>query len=187
MSKSILIALAPGHCGLSGNDLADHQAKLGATETQPDNTLVAGTQRALIHPSCHPPPIQHERLKEVCTSLPDELIETSFAKTERTDLALFHSVHYPALRHWQHLVGISKDAVSRLCGEEVESARHLWLRCPALLVEHHHSDLGHTMVKLANLPSTVLELLRIILRRLRKHQQQQYRPLSVSNVIWSNK
>ena len=165
MSKSILIALAPGHCGLSGNDLADHQAKLGATETQPDSTLEPATRRALIHPSCHPPPIQHERLKEVCTSLSDELTETSFAKTERTDLARFHSVRHPALRHWQHLLGISKDAVSRLCGEEVESAGHIWLRCPARLVERHHSDLGQTMDEHLNLPRAALALLRIILRR----------------------
>ena len=43
MSKPILILWAPGHCGLPSNKPADVQAKLGAAETQPDNTLDAAT------------------------------------------------------------------------------------------------------------------------------------------------
>ena len=100
------------------------------------------------------------------TPLPDKQIETSFAKTERTDLARFRCGHDPALRHWQHLVGIFENAVCRLSGEDVESAEHLWLRRPAILVELHNSDLGHTMDELDRLPRAALALLRIILRRL---------------------
>ena len=59
----------------------------------------------------------------------------SFAKTEHTDLARFLSGHHHALRRWQHLVAVAEDADCRLCGEEVESAEHLWLRCLALLFE----------------------------------------------------
>ena len=129
MSKSILIVWAPVNCGLSGNELADNQAKLSAAETQPDNALEPATRRALIRRSCRPPPIKHERLLEVYTSLPDEHIEPTFSKTQRTDLARFRSGNQPALRRWQHLVGIFKDAVCRLCGE---AYGYLWLRCPAL-------------------------------------------------------
>ena len=57
MSVSILIVWAPGHCGMSGNELVDHQANLGAAVTKPDNTFDAATQIALIHRSCRPPPI----------------------------------------------------------------------------------------------------------------------------------
>ena len=167
MSKSILIVGSPGHCGLSGNELADHQAKLSAAETQPDNALEPAKRRALIRRSCRPTPIQHERLKDVYTSLPDEQIETSFAKTESTDMARFHSVHHPALRRWQHLMRISEDAVCQLCGEEVESAEHIWLGFPARLVERHHSDLGHTTDELVRLPRAAKAHLMIILRRLR--------------------
>ena len=39
MSRSILIMWAPSHCGLTGSELAGHQAKLVAAETQPDNAL----------------------------------------------------------------------------------------------------------------------------------------------------
>ena len=42
---------------------------------------------------------------------------TVLAKTESTNFAHFCSSHYPTLRCWQHLVGISEDAVYRLCGE----------------------------------------------------------------------
>ena len=141
MSKSILIVWDPGHCGLSDDELADHHVKLGAAETQPDYTLEPVTRRAVTHRSCRPHSIQHERLKEEHASLPDEQIKTSVAKAERTDLAHFRCGHHPALRRWQHLVGILEDAVCRLCGEKVESTEHLWLRCPALLVERHHSDI----------------------------------------------
>ena len=82
-------------------------------------------------------------------SPPYEQIEAPFAKTERTDSARFHSGHHPALQSRQHLVGIYEDAVCRLCGEEAESAKHLCLRCLALLVERHLSDLGQTMDVLA--------------------------------------
>ena len=48
ISKSILIVWAPGHCVQLGNKLADHQATLGAAESQPDSALELATQRALI-------------------------------------------------------------------------------------------------------------------------------------------
>ena len=58
------------------------------------------------------------------------------------------------------MVRISEDTVCRLCGEEVESAEHLWLRCPALLVERHHSDLVHMMDELDRLPRAALALVK---------------------------
>ena len=166
MSRSILIVLAPGHCGLPGNKLTDHQVKLGAAETQLDSALFVATWRTLIRRSCRPPPIQHEQLMEVYASLPDVQAETSFSKTERTNLVRFRSGHHPALRRWLHSVRVSEDDVRRLSGEEVESAEHAWLQCPALLVESHHSGIGHTMDELVRLPRAASALLRIILRHL---------------------
>ena len=89
MSMSILIVRDPGHCDLLGNEVDDHQAKLGAAETQPYDALEPATLRALIHRSCHPSPIQHERLNEVYTFLPDEQIEAPFSKTELSSLPLW--------------------------------------------------------------------------------------------------
>ena len=57
MSKYIMTMWAPGHCGPPGNELAHHQAKLGAVETQHDNALEPAMRKALIHRSCRPPPI----------------------------------------------------------------------------------------------------------------------------------
>ena len=68
MSKSIMIVWAPGHCGLSGSELAEHQANLGATETQLDNALEQATRRAHILHSCRP--LQSKtNSRRRCTSL----------------------------------------------------------------------------------------------------------------------
>ena len=75
---------------LSGGELADQLGKLSAAGTQPDNALESVIRRALIRRSSRPPPIQYERLKEVCTSLIDDQIETSFAKTERSEFNAHH-------------------------------------------------------------------------------------------------
>ena len=74
-----------------------------------------------LPPFLSPTPFQHEQLKEVYMSLPDEQTETSFPKTEHTDLAHYFSGHHPVLRRWQHLVGVSKNAVCLL----LRSGTHL--------------------------------------------------------------
>ena len=93
MSKSILNKWASGNCGLPGNELADHQAKHGAAESQPDSALDAVIRRAFTPRSYRPSHIQRERLKEVHTSLPNEQIETSISTTEHIDLARLRIDH----------------------------------------------------------------------------------------------
>ena len=88
-------------------------------------------------------------------------------------MSLFRSGHHPALRRWQRLVGVSEDAVCRLCDEGVEYAERNWQQCPALLVDRHHSDLGHMMDEYVRLPRAAQALLGIIIRRLWQQQQQQ--------------
>ena len=68
ISKSVLIALSIGQCGLPHNELAGHQAGQGAADAQPDNSLDTASRRVLIRRFSHLPSIQHERLKKVrCT------------------------------------------------------------------------------------------------------------------------
>ena len=167
MPKSNRIAWVPVHSCLSVSEIADHQAKLGVAETQPDNALEQATRSAPIRRPNPPHPYPHEQLKEMYTSLPDDHMEKSFLKSERTDLARFRSGHYHAQRRSQQLLDISVAAVYRLCGEDVESSEHLWLRCPALLVERHHIAHGHAMDEHVRLSRVALALLRIMLRRLR--------------------
>ena len=64
-------------------------------------------------------------------------------------------------------MGVTEDAVCRLYGEEVESLGDICQRCPALLVQRHHSDFGHAMDELVRLPRAALAFLMNILRRLR--------------------
>ena len=51
---------------------------------------------------------------------------------------LFSKWSSPILRRWQHLTCRTEETQCRLCGEEGETAEHLWLLCPALQVDHYH-------------------------------------------------
>ena len=55
----------------------------------------------------------------------------------------------------------------RLCEEEVESAEHLWLNCPAFARARFCHNIGTSYDELVRLPQPALAHLRTILRRLR--------------------
>ena len=137
-----LIVWVPGHCGLSGNELADHQIKLGSAETQPDSALAASTQRAIIHRFWRPLPIFHERMKELLLSLMSVSTRPFPQRNAPTWLMVIMVVTLlfdAGSIRWESLCGC------RGCGGVVESAKHLWLRRLALLMKRYHSDLGHMM------------------------------------------
>ena len=62
------------------NELADHQAKVGATNSQPENALDVVTRKPLIRRSCHSTPIHYEWMKKVNIFLPDEQTESPFPR-----------------------------------------------------------------------------------------------------------
>ena len=164
--KSIRLIWVPGHCNLPGNDLADEQAKLGSALPQPTAPLDPQTRLAIIRRSCKPPPSIHPRLISLTSSRSNPEEESQLSKKDLVDLIRFRSGHHPSLRRWQHLTGKSEDDRCRLCGEDEESAEHLWLRCPALQSARYHRRLGFSFGELRSLPQASLALLRIILRRL---------------------
>ncbi|CAI9727738.1 p53-induced protein with a death [Octopus vulgaris] len=129
--KILTVTWVPGHCNLRGNELADMQAKRGSVLPQPDATIDTAIRQAVIRRTFQPTPIQHPRLKEVFTKKPDERTEAALSKVDFTDMIRFRSGHHPALRRWQKMAECSDTDQCRLCNEEVESAEHLWLRCPA--------------------------------------------------------
>ena len=152
----------PGHCNLRGNELADFEAKLGSEVAQPSEPLDLSTRTALIRREERQSSLTHPRLTALYTTRPRE--EEALLQT---DLIRFRCGHHPHLQRWQHMTGMSETDSCRLCAEEEESSEHLWLRCPAFIVERQRLGLGRTFDELVRLPCTSLALLRIIFRRLR--------------------
>ena len=111
--------------------------------------------------------LTHPRLTASFTTRPREEEEALLKKSDRTDLIRFRCGHHPHLRRWQHMTGMSETDSCRLCAEEEESSKQLWLRCPAFIVERQRLGLGRTFEELVRLPCASLVLLRIIFWRLR--------------------
>ena len=66
------------------------------------------------------------------------------------------------LSRWQHLTGDVNASACWLCGEEEEPLKHLWLRCPAHILERH----CHHLSGLVNHSDARLSPQGIMLRRL---------------------
>ena len=143
MSKSSVIVWACGHCDLPDNELADHQAKLVAAGTQPDNAPDAATRRALVRRSCRPP------------------FQRRYTPTWLAS-AVVITLHLDAGNIWWEPPWMpSADCVLKKTDD------NYCLQCPALLLERHHGDIGHTMDEFIHFPCATLALLRVIFRCLR--------------------
>ena len=165
INRRLGVLWSPGHCNLEGNDLADAQAKLGSTQPQADVRLDVASRRAIIRQESKPPAPSHPRV--VLLQYPVHGSESVLTKIERVNLARFRSGHHPSLRRWQHLVGSVDSAACRFCAEDVETAEHVWLHCPAFLADRQRLDRGHRFDELACQPHPSMALLGIILRRLK--------------------
>ena len=53
------------------------------------------------------------------------------------------------------MTGMSETDSCRLCAEEEESSEHLWLRCPAFIVERQRLGLGRTFDELCAPPMRI--------------------------------
>ena len=165
--KEVRIMWVPEHCNLCGNELADLEAKLGTEVAQPSVSLDSSTRAALIRREERQSSLTHPSLTALYTTRPREEKDALLQKADRTDLIRFRCGHHPHLRRWQHMTGMSETDSCRLCAEEEESSKHLWLRCPAFIAKRQRLGLGRTFDELVRLPCASLALLRIIFRRLR--------------------
>ena len=93
--------------------------------------------------------------------------EAHLDRPTRVALSRFRAGHHPDLGRWRALVGRTEDPTCRLCGEEEETAEHLWTRCPALELRRRQLGLGLEMRELTDNPGGAQALLGYILRRLR--------------------
>ena len=166
--KRISVVWIPGHCAVWGNELADELAKKASTVLPQDAPLDDVALSHLLRRACAPPPISHPRLAAQYARRPVlKKEDLELTQQESVDLVRFRSGHHPALRRWQHLTGMVDSPACRLCGEEEESATHLWLSCPAFERERLLRNAGRDQKELINPNASAKALLRTILRRLR--------------------
>ena len=121
----------------------------------------------MIHREDRPLSSSHHRFLDLYTTNTNQIKENTLNKAELTDLVRFRSGHHPSLRQWLHLTGKADSDFCRLCEEEVESAEHLWLNCPAFARARFCHNIGTSYAELVRLPQPALAHLRTILRRLR--------------------
>ena len=81
--------------------------------------------------------------------------------------SLFRWGHHTALGSWCALVGRHYSAEGRFCGEENETAQHLWVWCSAFKEERWRAWFGESLWELVETPLRASELLRAILRCLK--------------------
>ena len=140
----------PGHCGLEGNERADEKAKEGSEMVQQGVQLDRSTRKAIIRRALER---KYDAGKErLIPGSRREEIEDGMSREERVHLTRFRSGHHPDLRRWQVMVGRVDDPACRLCGEEEETAQHLWMRCPALEQARLQEQLGRGMEELVESP-----------------------------------
>jgi ribonuclease HI/endonuclease/exonuclease/phosphatase (EEP) superfamily protein YafD len=166
--KEVHFIWIPGHCEVLGNDEADQEAERGrisrANVIQPENTTESLQRRMTSGEGSHPV-ISHERISRVYTrQLRAE--ENCMNKQDRTNLSRFRTGHHPALRYYQHRIGMADSADCRLCGESTEDMEHLWLHCDALNRVRTISEAGHTLSDLVEKPGMAKQLVRTILARI---------------------
>jgi len=152
--KSVLVFWIPGHCNVSDNDLADAEAKAGSLAEQPTTAPDADTRKAIIRRINGLPSLTHPCLLQLYTTAIKEVEGSTLSKHDRSDVIRFRRGNHPELRRWQTLVNKSESTECRLCGEDEESAEHLWLQCPARDAAHQRLDLGRSFDELIRLPTT---------------------------------
>ena len=94
VEKLLFVIRVHVHCNLPGNELADTQAKLGTSMTQPHVPADDTTLLAFFCCECCPPLLKNLRLKEVYTMALDERLEAEMTIADLRGLICFGRGHH---------------------------------------------------------------------------------------------
>ena len=92
---------------------------------------------------------------------------SELSRKESVNLSLFRWGHHTAFGSWRALVARQESAEFGFCGEENESAQHLWVWCSAFMEDRWRAWFGESFPELVETPLRASALFRAILRCLK--------------------
>ena len=130
-SCQVTFTWCSGHCGITGNELADAQAKKGAVADQTDYT----TAKALIRRSTRGGPASHKLTQRIYGdrgSKVNRKKEGQLGRRDQVTLGRLRSGHHPKLKYWLAKINRAVDTICRKCGLGDETAEHAIYKCPRI-------------------------------------------------------
>ena len=122
----------PGHCGITGNELADAHAMKGADADQTDVDHHYTTAKAMIRRATRGGPASHELTQRIYGdrgSKVNRKEEGQLGRRNQVTLGRFRSGHHLELKYWLAKIKRAVDTIFRKCGLGDESAEHIMLKC----------------------------------------------------------
>ena len=154
----------PGHCGLLGNELADHQANVAAGRAKVDLALVGkvveekgvtwSTAKATLRRELLSARYSHARVQAVYGVEDDSEdpsrqalkfpapVTISGSRASTVLMAQLRSGHCAQLKAYSAVVNSTADPTCDRCGEEPEDVDHWLQRCPATAPPIRQSNFG---------------------------------------------
>ena len=124
-----------GHYGITGNELADAQAKKGADADHTDVDHHYTTAKTMIRRATRGRPGSHELTQRIYGDRGWKVNRKEEGQLERRDqviLGRLRSGHHPELKYWLAKINRAVDTICRKCGLGDETAEHAIYKCPRI-------------------------------------------------------
>ena len=134
-AASLTFTWCPGHCGITGNDLADAQMKQRADVEETDVDHYYTTAKAMIRRVTRDGPASHELTQRIYGdrgSKVNRKEEGQLGRRDQVTLGRLRSGHHPELKYWLAKINRAVDTICRKCGLGDETAEHAIYKCPRI-------------------------------------------------------
>ena len=154
----------PGHCGIEGNEIADHYAKLGGEMIQTDVPIDLTTAKANVrrHARTHlwEPRLVHESIRGRVPPPPERDKEDGLSRRERTIMSQLRcDANSPILQSYLNKIGKADDDKCLNCGTSPDNLEHALWSCPAGDLHRHHLPMTNSRKVLWDFPVQVIAYL----------------------------